>query len=266
MTKNAKFIYIEYGGIKRYKLELLYSVATLLKHNKLEKSDVIIYTETPSFFKSLDVTIISIKDRVPTYSNNWSYTFRVKPCVILDALKEFQCPILFLDTDTIVNTNLSKLIGKISANNVLLNRLEKINPYPSITNFSTDIPNLGKYLYSHTESVMYNSGIIGVCKDHISILEKSIFLLDAMRSAGVNAHTVEQTSLSEVLRISGINISEVLTEITHYCRGAEKEYMAYKLFKRLGDWDNSALPSLDHPIKLSYFRARLFKRLGIDLS
>ncbi|HSH98059.1 MAG: hypothetical protein ACAH07_01940 [Methylophilaceae bacterium] len=264
MPINAKIIYIEFGDNKRYKLELLYSLATLLKHNALEKSDVIIYTETPDFFKSVDVTVVSIKDRVISYSKNWSYTFRVKPCVILDVLNEFSCPILFLDTDTIIHQNLTPLINSISRNQVFLNRLEKINPYPSIQDFSVDLPHSGKYEYNPLVSWMYNSGIIGVSNEHIPVFEDSIYLLDSMRSAGINEHTIEQTALSEILRINKINIGEVLSEISHYCRGAEKEFMAHQLYKKLADWDDSGLPNIDKPIKLSYLRARLFKRLGWD--
>ncbi|HEY3301746.1 MAG TPA: hypothetical protein VGJ90_13320 [Methylophilaceae bacterium] len=265
MPLNAKFIYMEYGDIKRYKLELIYSLATLFKHHTLNKSDVVIYTATPDFFKSLGVTVISIKELIPEYSQNWSYTFRVKPCVMLDALRTFRCPILFLDTDTIIEKSLLPILAAISPKQVFLNRLEKINPYPSIKQFDTMLPNSGHYAYSPKESHMYNSGIIGASEAHIPIFEDAIYLLDALKAAGVKEHTVEQTALSEVLRINNIRISEVISEIKHYCRGADKEFMAHQLFKRLANWDNDGLPDLKNPIKLSYLRSRIFKRLKIDL-
>ena len=265
MTSSAKFIYVEFGDNKRYKLELLYSLSTLLKHNKLEATDVIIYTETPDFYKSINVTIISIKDRVQTYSNNWTYTFRIKPCVIVEALREFNCPILFLDTDTIIKANLSPLINAVSDKQVFLNRLEKINPYPSITQFATSLPHSGNYQYDHIKSWMHNSGIIAVNELHIPIFEDAIHLLDDMRLAGIEAHTIEQTALSEILRINKIKVGGVKSSVVaHYCRGAEKEYMAHQLFKRLGQWHNDGLPSTKSPIRLSWIRARAFKRFGFD--
>lgn len=264
MHIKAKFIYIEFGDNKRYKLELLYSLATLLKHNEILHSDIIIYTETPDFYKSIDVTVISIKDRAKVYSNNWTYTFRIKPSIILDALREFNCPIFFLDTDTIINQSLSPIINAVSKDQVFLNRLEKINPYPAIVNFETVVPHSGYYSYSHLESFMYNSGIIAVNECHIPIFEDTIYLVDAMRSAEINNHTIEQTTLSEILRINKVNIGEVKTEVSHYCRGAEKEFMAHQLFKRLGNWQDDGLPCIERSIKLSWIRARVFKRIGLD--
>ena len=82
---------------------------------------------------------------------------------------------------------------------------------------------------------MHNSGIIALNVLDIPIFEDAIHLLDDMRLAGIEAHTIEQTALSEILRINKIKVGGVQSNVVVlYCRGADKEYMAHQLSKRLG--------------------------------
>jgi hypothetical protein len=82
-----------------------------------------------------------------------------------------------------------------------------------------------------------------------------------MSKAKVRYHTIEQTAISEMLRIYNVRITEVFREVTHYVRGADKRYMEAHiaaLFER-------SIPrgslKLAEPIKLSWLRSRIFKVL-----
>ena len=123
----------------------------------------------------------------------------------------------------------------MSDKQVFLSRLEKVNPYPSITQFATSLPHSGNDQYDHIKSWMHNSGIIALNVLDIPIFEDAIHLLDDMRLARIETPTIEQTALSEILRINKIKVGGVQSNVVVlYCRGADKEYMAHQLSKRLG--------------------------------
>ncbi|MEI7758307.1 MAG: hypothetical protein WCI80_04630 [Bacteroidota bacterium] len=258
---KKRIVFIEFGAQEKFVNQIKYSVMTLKAFNALEKSEIVIYSEDPSKYKNLDVSSRSIKEKVSEYSLKGQYLFRIKPCVLLDALNEHNCPILFVDTDTFCKKSLSKKIMSISQENVLMNAFESTNPYPDFSMMNIKTPSGLNYSYDPKRTKMYNSGIIGVNPDHKLAIQDAIYLIDEMKNQGLKSHTAEQTALSEAFRIHHIKITELKKEITHYTRGTGKDYMNYMIQKEL-----QTLPA-DSPypekkfIKFNWLRPRLHKHL-----
>jgi hypothetical protein len=261
MKVKRRYLYLEFGNSARHQNELQYSLMTLLKHHDLAHDEVIVYTETPERYQGMPVVTESISDRFPTFSTSKDYWFRLKPCVVLHALQKHRCTVLFLDTDTIVNQNLDSLVESISPGHALLNRFECRNPYPDL-DFELQGASFA-YTYSREHSVMYNSGVIGLREDHIELLTQAIALIDAMSQAKVHYHTIEQTAISEMLRLHNVRITEVSREVTHYVRTADKNYMAYHIAMLFERATPKGSLKLAEPIKLSWLRSRLFKWFSI---
>jgi len=256
---KKRIIFIEYGAQERFLNQIKYSVMTLLAFNKLDRSEIIIYTEQPEKYEKMPVSTRSIVKKVFDYSLGGKYHFRIKPCVLLDALKEHKCKILFLDTDTFCNGDLNKKISVISQQNVLMNIFESSNPYPEFEMKGIQLPSGKTYSYDPNNTKMFNSGVIGVCPEHEQALEDAIFIIDAMQNHGLQRHTAEQTAISEAFRIHNIHITEMHKEITHYTRGTGKDYMDDMIKKELITLEaNSPYPK-NKFIKFNWLIPRLHK-------
>ena len=256
---KKRIIFIEYGAQERFLNQIKYSVMTLLAFNKLDRSEIIIYTEQPEKYKKIPVSTRSITKKVFNYSLGGKYHFRIKPCVLLDALKEHECQILFLDTDTFCNANLDPKISCISQQNVLMNIFESSNPYPEFEMKGIQLPSGKNYSYDPSNTKMFNSGVIGVCPGHEQAIEDAIFIIDAMQKHGLQRHTAEQTAISEAFRVHNIHISEMHKEITHYTRGTGKDYMDDMIKKELETLEANCPYPKNKFIKFNWFIPRLHK-------
>lgn len=249
-----KFLYIQYGKNDIYRRELLYSLKTLRDFHDLSRDDVFVYTDNPSAYVDIPATIVSIKDDISIYQTG-GYHFRIKPCVIYRALEEINNleQLIFLDTDTYIKSSLLNKIRMIDKKTALMNSFELKNPYP---NDSLDEINLrsGK-IYSYTEeSVMFNSGLIGIEREHKGIFLDCIDIIDAMRMNNFKSHTIEQCALSEAFRINGFRTIPVDSEIFHYWRGTDKRYMHTQFQKGLIE-GSFPFKKINH----SWLKARLLK-------
>lgn len=260
---KIKFLYIEYGHQKTYVDELTYSLATLLDHHSLVKSDVLVYTENTETYAHLPVTAVSIAKDITAYSLNGAYHFRVKPCVIKRALQEHgqDANIVFLDTDTYFKNNINHHLAKINSQHVLMNKFEKRNPYPGKVLQSVQLPSGKTYSYDEQYSIMYNSGLVGLHASHTACLDDAIAIIDAMVNASFKAHTIEQCAVAEAFRIHQVHISEVYREVKHYWPSTDKKYMR----RQLASLAESGVQPNGLPvgrIKHSWLRARLHKLPG----
>lgn len=261
---SIRFIFIEYGNKDIYFQELKYSLMTLKSMHELSADMVWVYTENVSRYEHLPLKAISIQDKLANYSLQGKYHFRIKPNVIKDALSDLPAgwKLVFLDTDTYINQSLVARVSAVRSNLALMNRLEKRNPYPNAVLNDLSLPSGRVYAYSPTETLMYNSGVLGLCVEHMPVLEDAIAITDGMLAAGVNFHTIEQTAVSEAFRIHKIGIEEVHKEVTHYWGKTDKKFMHHQLRKIF-----EAVPSESYmPTKRiphNWWLARLSKLLSI---
>lgn len=257
-----KFVYVEYGGKDIYFQELKYSLATLLDYHRLRPDEVIVYTENIERYRELPVTAVSIKNNIHDYSLGGRYHFRIKPCVVRRALIELGsgARVLFLDTDTYVKRSLYEHARRINSGCVLMNAREKSDPYPENELRGLSLPSGPVYCYDHSNSLMFNSGVIGVEHAHISQLTDAIHIIDGMLDAGFTAHTIEQCAVTEAFRVSGVEILEVNKEVNHYWRGIDKKYM----HKKIGRLKASPHSLPQERIAHSWIRARCEKYFGSE--
>lgn len=264
---KTKFLYIEYGRQKTYVDELTYSLATLLDHHSLVKSDVLVYTENTETYAQLPVTAVSIAQDITAYSLHGAYHFRVKPCVIKRALEEHgqDANIVFLDTDTYFKKNTDQYLAQINPKHVLMNKFEKHNPYPGEVLSPVQLPSGKIYAYDEQHSIMYNSGLVGLHAAHTACLADAIAIIDAMVKASFKAHTIEQCAVSEAFRIHQIQMVQLYKEVEHYWPSTDKKYMR----RQLAGLAASGVQPNGLPvgrIKHSWLRARLHKLPGFHHS
>src|ERR1700709_1023937 len=97
------YLYLDYGGRAQYRRELKYSLISL-RQELGERSDaqIVVYTDAPQTYAVWPVAVVNIAPHMDDWSRGGLYPHRIKPAVVLDALKRYATPVCFLDSDSIV--------------------------------------------------------------------------------------------------------------------------------------------------------------------
>jgi hypothetical protein len=247
------YLYLDYGGQPKYRRELKYSLISLRQALGPEPdARIAVYTDAPAVYANWPVEVVDIAAQTQGWSGQGLYHHRIKPAVVLDALRRFDTPVCFLDSDSIVRPGFhaevtAKLapqeIWSVTKTAVVMNRFELRNPFPPLRGFRTRLPHRGAYHYDTANSWMFNSGLIGVAPVHIPLMEDTLAFIDALIGRARKFSTIEQFAISEVARLSQIPIAEVRDTFLHYWQGRRRIYMANQIEKTLSpDWDDLTPP------------------------
>src|SRR5271154_7587702 len=102
------YLYLDYGGLPQYRRELKYSLISLRQElagyeaNGAPGARIAVYTDAAQVYANWPVEVVDIAARTQAWSGQGIYHHRIKPAAVLDALKRFEAPVCFLDSDTIV--------------------------------------------------------------------------------------------------------------------------------------------------------------------
>lgn len=259
-TRGLTFIYVEYGDLERLFLELRYSLTTLLYLQFQRPVEVVVYTDKPSRYLDLPVRIVDISKKITEFSRNGLYHHRIKPCVLLEEMRNNPNFCVMIDTDTFFQEGFfEKLWSALSEGSIAVDRFHGRNPFRAISGFRTNLPNAGPYEYDTKRSVEYNSGLTAVDPArHIPVLKDAIALIDAMLDHGARLLTIEQIALSECLRIHGISVATMYPVFRHYYRVAHKRYMQSQL-RCWAAGQRTGFEPQPPTIQYSRFRVRYFR-------
>lgn len=248
------YLYLDYGGLPKYRRELRYSLISLRSVLGPDPADakIVVYTDAPTVYARWPVEVVDIGSQVDAWSRGGLYHHRIKPAVVLDALIRFSAPVCFVDSDSIVRSGFhAEVCAKMASvetfsvlkSAVVMNGFELMNPFPPLKGFRTTLPHLGRYHYDVAQSWMFNSGLIGVSPVHVPVLEDTLAFIDALIGRAHKFPTVEQFALSEVLRLSQTPVAEVKDTFLHYWQGRRRLYMANQIEKALSpDWNDLTPP------------------------
>jgi hypothetical protein len=247
------YLYLDYGGLPKYRRELRYSLISLRQELGAQPdARIAVYTDAPGLYANWPVEVVDIGPRVQDWSRGGLYPHRIKPAVVLDALNRFAAPVCFVDGDSIIKPGFHaevtekmapQEVWSVTKSAVVMNRFELMNPFPPLKGFRTSLPHLGRYRYDRAGSWMFNSGLIGASPVHVPILEDTLALIDALIGRARKFPILEQFALSEVVRLNQIPVAEVRDTFVHYWQGRRRIYMANEIEKALSsDWDDLTPP------------------------
>jgi hypothetical protein len=252
------YLYLDYGGLARYRRELKYSLISLRQELGQElgaapDAKITVYTDAPSVYDRWPVEVVDIAGQVQAWSGGGLYHHRIKPAVVLDALNRFAAPVCFVDSDSIIKPGFHaevtekmapQEVWSVTKTAVVMNQFELRNPFPPLKGFRTRLPHLGSYRYDIANSWMFNSGLIGVSPVHVPVMEDTLALIDALIGRARKFPTIEQLALSEVARLNQIPIAAVADTFLHYWQGRRRIYMANQIEKSLSpDWNDLTPPT-----------------------
>lgn len=230
------FLYIDYGPSPDFALELKYSVATLLAEYDGREPAIVVYTDKPEVYDGLHPRLRTraLGNDLADWSRGGLYGHRVKPCVLLDALRSVDARCVLVDTDTFFRVGFAAALERATGGGgAAMDHFELRDPYREFKNIPAVLPHTGRYAYDPETTAMYNSGLVAAnLERHAAALEDAIVLLDAWLGAGLRQLNLEQLAISEGFRLNGEPIAEMKPHFAHYYRRSQKLYMR----PRIGDW------------------------------
>jgi hypothetical protein len=230
----TSFIYIAYGPSPYIRLELLYSLSTLLFEYATRPIEVLIYTDNPISYAHLDerIQIVDIAAALDGMTRAGALPHRVKPCVLLDAMRSRTQACVLLDTDSYVAPGFADLLAQALSRGAAMVLREGPIPHPELVGFQTHLPHYGLYAFNPLTSVMFNSGLVAVDpRTHVPVIEDVISLIDALLDNGITLFTIEQVAFSEMLRLHRVDVATMHPAFQHYFRRSVKRYMHWQLTK-----------------------------------
>ena len=140
------YLYLDYGGLPKYRRELKYSLISLRQELGGPDARIAVYTDAPALYASWPVEVVDIARAVQAWSGGGLYHHRIKPAVVLDALRRFAGPVCFVDSDSIIQPGFhaevrAKMapqeVWSVTKTAVVMNRFELRNPFPPLKGFRT---------------------------------------------------------------------------------------------------------------------------------
>jgi hypothetical protein len=177
---------------------------------------VCVVTDKPELFEDYPVRLVKITEPdAYEWSLSGTQHFGIKLRSLEKAMLSGNVDIsLLLDTDTYWKKNPRSLAKRIKPNHAVMFCDEgqiKGTRNVSINRFNEGLEKLeipwANTIYKLSNlSHMYNSSIVGLHKSNIDLLARAFELFSALEPH-VEAHTVEQFSLGETLRLNGVSVS-----------------------------------------------------------
>ena len=145
------YLYLDYGGLPKYRRELKYSLISLRSELAGTDAAIAVYTDAPQAYRGWPVTAVDIASQVAPWSGGGLYHHRIKPVVVKDALCRFAGPVCFPGfSDSIIRPGFhaevtAKLAAKESVSSVVMNSFRKNRtPYPPLSGFRCTPPASGR--------------------------------------------------------------------------------------------------------------------------
>ncbi len=223
----ALYLYLAYGRSPATERELRYSFETL----RAEAADapIAIYTDRPAAYADLSATVVDATSLIAT-AHVHEYRHRLKPIILVDALARFGRPCVMLDLDSFIRPGFAARVQAALQQGAAMNFLVRADAYPDSPAFEAELPHLGRHDLG--KAPMLNSGLVAVSPAHLPLIEDAVALIDALWSAGLRRHDIEQFAIGETLRLGGVNIAFIDDVFVHYCARWSRRYMRRKLRRR----------------------------------
>lgn len=234
-----KYIYLIHGTRPDIALQLKYSIIALMRCVPDSRGNIVLYTDMPQRYQHWPVQVIALDAATSQYTKPITYHFIYKLLALRHAQNHYNAATIFFDADTFATPGLdADLAGKIDTG-AILNAREMSNPFAQLVGYMAALPHAGTYRYDPEQSVMFNSGVIGLPPGHGAAIEDAIALTDALLTQNLKTHTEEQFAMSEALRLHGIAVHQCQRYLVHYHRRSVKRYVTWKLARILpAEWDD----------------------------
>ncbi len=261
------FVYLDFGHRKLahlredehgIELEMQYCISTL-KADSSAPHRIVIYTDHPERYTNLGVEIVDIRSIDEPYFGDRGFVLRLKPCVMLHALRQNGGVAVFLDSDMFIYPGFTAAVNAMIDQGAIFWEFENL---PPVSHFPLDLSGFPhRALHNPSPAIRPdgNSGVAGLKSGWGEpLLEDVLWLIDEMRAKGDRNGLLEQSSFFEVAWLHGRPVLDAKAWVNHYCTRSKKRYMHWRI-KRFIQKHGRPLPPAEPSIKLSMPRVKLYQ-------
>ena len=234
---KLEHILIAYGSNIAYQNGAKYQILkNWSKWYSRKDISVCVLTDRPELFDGYPIRILELTPEMKTkWSLNGLQHFGIKLRGIHHVMATSACNIgILLDTDAYWTQDPCNLLQKINKNTIVMHsdegRVSKSRNL-SIRRFEEgllgkvlDLKNKSKYQLA-PNSRMLNSRVLGISQDNLELLEFAYDLFTNIEPL-VDAHTVEQYSVSEAARINGFTVQFAKGSVADWSSTGRKNYVS----------------------------------------
>jgi len=209
--------YLAFGS-DTYHHEAVFSICSAVAQLRAgaQDLDIRVYTDNPEPYRDLPVQVQLLD--VQTLKN-WcephGYHFRVKHVLVRELLLEREVAIL-IDTDTLFHTSPLALFALVRPGVLLCNEIrETYGSHPDSLLYIHLRDELQGRALIDDQMHMLNSGVIGMHRDDIELLDHSIALMDDLFPRARGAYILEEFCLAMAAR-NRVQVCACPTQIHHY--------------------------------------------------
>lgn len=234
ITSRPQLVYLVFGA-DTYHQEAVFSIASALAkagETAERPFDIQVFSDNPQPYRHLPVRVRPIDaDMRREWSGPHHYHFRCKHVVARKVLEESEKAIL-IDTDTFFHVNPMKLFARVQPDTLLCNAIQL--RYAECKNtilYTALAQTLTQRGLADDEMSLLNSGVIGLTRNNIPLLDTSIELMDEFFPITPGAYTLEEFCLG-VAAYRSLKIQPCPDLIHHYW--SRKELFRAKVRAWLG--------------------------------
>jgi hypothetical protein len=225
--------YISYGSNRRYHLELTYSVLSAHQHLLRDPADIriVLVADEANLRTDLPVeNVVVSTETVRQWQLDGTYNHALQAHSMRHVIQLYGAPTVLIDSDTVLKEHPRRLFERVAPGASLLNaregRMQELREWPEIARIAAAIRADPEGPPLTADSVMYNSGVMGLDPQDAGLLDQVIVRTKAMRAQS-SLFTCNQIAASLVFGgLSRLSTCEDL--ILHYW-GGPRQYYQYQI-------------------------------------
>lgn len=233
-------LYLVYGDMPTYQLELGYSVLSAVAHRGERGPRIVLMTDEAGRRDDLPVEhfIFSAED-LARWTDNGRYNHACKVHAYIAALRHFGGKVAMIDTDTYFLADPMQVFDRVDADTSLMHDWEgMLGSFPEWNGVIRRAKDGGIGGYPIAEStVMYNSGVVGCDIGMLEAVEGVPAFMDAVREAG-GPFNAEQFAFSQILLRAGT--VGVCPDLLRHYWGFERRFIHCRIARLMPEQTGTA--------------------------
>ncbi|AMB84038.1 hypothetical protein AWM79_01460 [Pseudomonas agarici] len=218
LTTRPQLVYLVFGA-ETYHQEAVFSIASALaclRETPGAEVDIRVFSDNPKPYRHLPVRIDALAEVTrKRWCGPHGYHFRTKHVALRAVLEECEQALL-IDTDTFFRRSPIELFRRVEPGTLLCNAFyttyganKKLPLYTALSE------RLRSRNLADDQMMTLNSGVIGLTRQDVGVLDRSIALMDELFPFAQGAYTLEEFCLS-VAAYRTVNVKECPDLIHHY--------------------------------------------------
>jgi hypothetical protein len=262
-------LFLIYGNQRIYHLELTYSILSAARFLKDTPGGLRIVLAADAHNQRPDLPVEHLllsPEMVDDWQMGGTYNHAIKIHALHHALVHFDAPVILIDSDTVFRADPARMFDRIGPGKALFHKREgRLGDTLEVADWRDLVAGSGGVVGGFPltlDSVMFNSGVLGVDPQDVHLMDKIKAVMQDMR-AHSRVFTAEQMAASLVLGAQ-TELSACDDLVDHYW-GGPRDYYHYQMGQMFPDvLAGGGITAPDQPLAplVDDLRGRLDHRLA----